>query len=121
MRCIRRHAFERAYDHRLDAGVINRAGGAATRLIAQSINAMLGKASAPLADGGLINLQIGRDLLVLSSSRATQHDPRPQGQRLCGAALRRAASDVSSVRSASLSTKAANCRPAMIHSMPAEA
>jgi hypothetical protein len=50
---------------------------------------MLGKTSAPLADDGLINLQIGRDLLVLSSSRATQHDPRPQGQCLRGVAPRR--------------------------------
>ena len=80
---------------------------------------MLGKTSAPLADGGLINLQIGGDLLVLSPSRATQHNPRPQGQlvRCCAAPQ----ANVSSVRSASLSTKVANCRPAMIHSMPAEA
>lgn len=118
VRRIRRYAFERAHDHRLDAGVLDRPRRPAPGRIAQSIHAMLDKTSAPLADSGLIDLQIGRDLLVLFADRAVQHDPRPQGQRLRGAVLCRAASDVSSARSASLSTKAANCRPAMTHSMP---
>jgi hypothetical protein len=77
-------------------------------LVSRPIHAPLDKTSVPLPDSSLIDPQISRDLLVrlAGCARSTIR------ARKAGAwpVLRRAASDVSSARSASLSTKAANCR-----------
>jgi hypothetical protein len=82
-------------NHGLYAGVVNRMRRAGPGLISQAIHAVLDKTPTPLADGGLIDPQIGRDVLVLLSSRArsTIRVPTHAPMRRCVAPQATSASD----------------------------
>jgi hypothetical protein len=72
--------------HRLGNFVIaDLARRAAAGLVTQPANPLLGKASAPFADGVLVGPDdLGNDL-VLHPVCCRQHNPRPSRQPLCGA------------------------------------
>ena len=49
-------ALQRADDHRLDPGIVDRARRARARLVAKPVQPMLGEAPAPLADRAFVDL-----------------------------------------------------------------
>jgi len=54
-----------------------------TRLVVKPVDAMLGKAPTPLADGVLVGVERLSDRLVRYPVRRREHDPRPPRQSLC--------------------------------------
>jgi hypothetical protein len=74
--------LERLDDYLLDLGVADLARLPRSRLVGQPVQAVLGKAIAPLAHRRVPDRQPLRDLGVLEPIGGQQHDPRAQRQRL---------------------------------------
>src|SRR5581483_6549862 len=66
----------------LDLFVRDRARGARTGLVEQSVQAPLNEAAAPLRNGLLVDAGRGRDLVVVETLRAAQDDPAAQREPL---------------------------------------
>lgn len=82
--------FERLDDHALDVPVCYRARLAWPRLVAESIEAMPGKAAAPLCDRRATASQPSGDIRALLTGGRGQHDAASESQRNCALFGRRA-------------------------------
>jgi hypothetical protein len=71
-----------ANDHRLDAGILDRARCPRSRLVPKTFKPMFGEALTPLADRVGVNTQAGRYDLALLALSTCQDDPSPQRQAL---------------------------------------
>jgi len=98
MRGIGRQALQSAHDHSLDPGIRNGPRGARAGLVAQTVQAILDKTPAPLANGRLVHLKAGGNLLVLCALGAGKHDPSPQRERLSRIAADRQRTQLSAFR-----------------------
>jgi hypothetical protein len=108
---IRRHALQRVYDHPFDPGILDGARRARARLIAQTVEAMLDKRRRHLPTvAGSTWSRAATCLFCAPSAQASTI--RARSAKAC-AVLPRAANDLSSARSFSLNSKAANCRLAI--------
>src|ERR1700733_5964990 len=69
---VRRQALQGAYNHRLDPRVLEGARRPGAGLVSQTLQPMLGKAPAPLADSVLADAKSSSHLLVLIAIGAAQ-------------------------------------------------
>ncbi|UVO30367.1 hypothetical protein [Bradyrhizobium arachidis] len=79
---ILRTTLQRPHDHGVDAGVVNRARRAGTRLVAQPGHTLLHKTPPSLAYGLPAQPELGRHFRVLTTYRTGQNDPGSQSRRL---------------------------------------
>ncbi len=80
---VGRGRLQRRGDHRLDLIVGDRARTPRTRLVQQSVQPVGHEPRAPLRHCRPLDSQLCRDLAVRATFGTSQHDPRPQCQRLC--------------------------------------
>jgi hypothetical protein len=79
---VLRATLQRPHDHGFDAGVVNRARRAGTRLVVQPGHTLLHKTPPPFAYGLPVQPELGRHFRVPTTFRTGQHDPGSQSQRL---------------------------------------
>ena len=101
MRRIRWSRFQRQTDRLGNLVIADLPRRPGTRLVVKPVDAMLGKAPTPLADGVLVGVERLSDRLVRHPVRRREHDPRPPRASPC-AVRRRPAKPTSSARSAAV-------------------
>src|SRR3954451_22669225 len=111
VRRVLRLALQRAGDDRFDARIVDRAWRTGARFVAQSLDPLVKKAAAPLAERHGMHAKLAADRLF-SSPSAHARMIRARWASAC-AVFGRAANAVSSERSASVSISASSRRPAM--------
>src|SRR4051812_21115004 len=84
VRRVLRLALQRAGDDRFDARIVDRAWRTGARFVAQSLDPLVKKAAAPLAERHGMHAKLAADRLVLQPLGTRQDDPRALGQCLCG-------------------------------------
>src|SRR4051812_36787317 len=84
VRRVLRLALQRAGDDRFDARIVDRAWRTGARFVAQSLDPLVKKAAAPLAERHGMHAKLAADRLVLQPLSTRQDDPRALGQCLCG-------------------------------------
>src|SRR5438309_9071939 len=84
VRRVLRLALQRAGDDGFDARIIDCAWRTRAWFVAQSLDPLVKKAAAPLADRHGMPAKLLADRLVLQPFGTSQDDPRTLGQGLCG-------------------------------------
>src|SRR5215475_4343693 len=86
MRCVDRRGAQRAFDYRGDLIVADGSGSTGTRLVKQTIAAVLQKSTAPLANRVFVNAEFRSHLLTGQAVRTSQNDATSLRQRPSNAA-----------------------------------
>src|SRR5438270_13702926 len=76
VRRVLRLALQRAGEDRFDARIVDRAWRTGARFVAQSLDPLVKKAAAPLADRHGMHAKLAADRLVLQPLGTRQDDPR---------------------------------------------
>ena len=97
LRAVRRPGLQRRVDHLGDALVAVRPRSARAQFVAQSLQAVLGVAPAPLGDRVLVDLQAGGHGRARLAVRAGEHDLRTLHQPMRQGAGTRQAEEVGSL------------------------
>src|SRR5262249_17286649 len=74
--------FQGLGDDLLDLGISDRARGAGPGFVGQPFEAVFEESAPPLADGGSVDPESSRDLVVVQALGAGQDDPRAGGESL---------------------------------------